>query len=95
MREQEHLAGCSQLSNTPCAKGQPSPRLHVPCARGHQMSMRTTCCAAMARPVAHLKSLSLPAWSGSLTELLWTVCSEVKLVQQPCPASLLPELEQQ
>lgn len=29
-----NFAGCSQDSNTPCAKGQASPRLHVPCGDG-------------------------------------------------------------
>ena len=32
-----HLLGCNQLSKTPCAKGQTSPRLQVPCTGGkHQ-----------------------------------------------------------
>ena len=41
-----HLPGCSQLSKTPCANGQTSPRLHVPCkspfSLRHPMSQRYT-----------------------------------------------------
>ncbi len=56
-----HLLGCSQHSNTPCAHGQASPRLQVPCTRrgATQSTVKPHACAP--RPALRLPGRQHPA----------------------------------